>query len=93
MEDLLDPQEMGEGRKGCHRVSAADLGMRLIDWTQWEEGMMKVFSWFTISLALLSCCVFPVNACRCWRLGFWDELGEGRLEGKIFVIVGDGVRE
>lgn len=55
--------------------------------------MMKVFSWFTVPLALLSCCAFPVNACRCWRLGFWDELGEGRLEGKIFVIVGDGVRE
>lgn len=54
---------------------------------------MKVFCWFTLSLALLSWCVFSVNACRCWRLDFWDELGKSRLEGKILVIVGDGVRE
>lgn len=67
--------------------------MGLVDWTRKGGGVVKVFCWFTLSLALLSWCVFSVNACRCWRLDFWDELGKGRLEGKILVIVGDGVRE
>lgn len=39
-------------------------------------------------------CVMPVflvcssgmctsNACWCWRLGYWDELGEGRFEESL----------
>lgn len=33
-----------------------------------------------------SAAVFPGNVCLCWRLGSWDEFGEGRLEEKVFVI-------
>lgn len=30
--------------------------------------------------------VFTGNAIWCWGLGYWDELGEGKLEEKVFVI-------
>lgn len=35
---------------------------------------------------ICSDCVFPGIACWCWRLGYWDELEEERLEEKVFVI-------
>jgi hypothetical protein len=30
--------------------------------------------------------VFTGNACWCWRLRYWDELGKEKLEKKVFVI-------
>lgn len=37
--------------------------------------------------------MFPVNSvCCCWKLGYWDELEEGRLGGKIFVFHGQKER-
>lgn len=49
-----------------------------------EEGV-KVFNWLTCLPGLLS---VP----RCWRLRYWAELGEGKLE-KILKSVGYGVSE
>lgn len=30
--------------------------------------------------------VFTGNSCQCWRLGYFNELGEGRFEEKFFAI-------
>lgn len=34
-----------------------------------------------------------MNTCWCWRLGLWDEFGEGRLGEKNLLILMDEVRE
>lgn len=39
-----------------------------------------LFPWF------YSAGVFPGKVCWCWRLGYCDEVVDGRLEEKIFVI-------
>jgi hypothetical protein len=37
--------------------------------------------------------VFTRIACWCWELGYWDEMGQEKLEEKVFVICWGWVRE
>lgn len=75
--------EQGWGREGCHRCSIAVLWMRLGDWI-WRGGGSSQ----GLQLASLFCLagVFPVNASWCWSWHKQDELGDGKLGKKIFVI-------
>lgn len=44
--------------------------------------------WWLCGPVFLTCSadVFTGNPCWCWRLGYWDDLGKGRMEEKFFMM-------
>ena len=66
----------------CFFVSASVLDFRRVG------GCVLLSGKLCCGALFLACSagVFQGYACCCWRLGYWDELEEGKLEEKIFVI-------